>query len=538
MIEKERTNLKSFILIFFVYYYPATLTFLLPFFVSRLHFEIDIFENFVFSSIIFIFSTLYLNKRIYILLMLFFLYLFAFIETIYLVLFKSYFTSSSIFIFFESNTSEISSFTKQYGSIKLYFITLSLLIIYLFFMFFLLKRKIVFSNFFLIKFKNNSVFKFLILSSFCTLFIPPLNKSFFPMVVASAFIDYNHEIAAYDAMKFKEKSNCFNDVLQKKDTINEVYVLVIGESTTRNHMGIYGYYRQTTPLLESISNELFVYKDVISPNTHTLTSLEKVLTLGTTENLDLKYQGNFLQLFNQAGFSTYWISNQNPTGIWNNFIAGIANSSEEKFFFNISNGKSPYDEVLLESFRKVLEEKKKKKLIVLHLMGTHLMYEDRYPKSFDKFKDNPITKFESETAKKAINSYDNAVLYQDYIWFSIIDLVKKANNKSAVLCISDHGEEVYEHIDFSGHTETKGTKSMYDIPFVLWLSEKKKREENSLIFDINRSYSTENLIFTMADLATLKFKKLDTSKSILNKESKFTKRIIFNNLTYDDFFKE
>ncbi|WP_165395958.1 phosphoethanolamine transferase [Flavobacterium sp. J27] len=341
-----------------------------------------------------------------------------------------------------------------------------------------------------------------------------------------AIQDYKLQMISYNNQKFNKTSDYFKNVTLKKDSIPETYVLVIGESTTKNHMELYDYYRNTTPLLHSISNELLVYNNVICPNTHTLTALEKVLTLGTTDNLDLKYKGNLLQLFNQAGFTTYWISNQKPTGIWDNFITGIANSSHHKFFYNISDNKSPYDEVLFETYKSVLKEKTSKKLIILHLMGTHLSYKDRYPNSFNVFVNKPKTKFNTKEVFETINNYDNSILYQDYIWFSIIELLKRENQKAAVLCLSDHGEEVYESIDFFGHTETKGTKSMYEIPFLLWLSDKKKDEKNNLVFDVKRRYCSEDLIYSMADLAGIHFTAFHSKKSILNVNYMPSKKVV------------
>lgn len=530
-------NLRSIVVLLLVYFYPALLTFIFPFILDRLHFETDIVENFIFAGLLLLIAIYYFNgKKKFILLSLFLLYFFALIETTYLLIFRSYFTSSSIFIFFESNTSEIVSFSEQYSNFSFYFVALSLLIMYSLFAYLLINRKIQFP----INFgKPKKIFVTLIITTgLLLLLLSPLRRSFFPMVVSNAIIDYNIEIQTYNAIKYKDKSDFFKDVEIKNDTVTETYVIVIGESTSRKHMGLYGYYRQTTPLLQSVSDELFIYKDIITPNTHTLTSLEKVLTLGTTENIDLKYKGNFLQLFNQAGFSTYWLSNQKPTGIWDNFITGISNSAQNKVFFNISDVKSPYDDVVLNSLDNIINDKKKKKLIVLHLMGSHMVYEDRYPTSFDKFKNKPKTIFQSEMAFETINSYDNAILYQDYIWSSVINKLKDKSGKAAVLFISDHGDEVFDSIDFFGHTETKGTKTMYDIPFILWLSKKKKAEKNELVFDINRKYSTENLIFTIADLASLKFKNFEASKSVLNKQFIQKNRLIYDNKSYDTFFKE
>ncbi|NHN26805.1 phosphoethanolamine transferase [Flavobacterium jejuense] len=477
------------------------------------------------------------KKKGYLSLLVFGVYFFSLIEVFYLITFKSYLTSSSIFIFFESNSSEITSFTKQYLNVTFCSIASSYVFVYGLFLYLWLKNKINLDSLFFSKFNNTLPIKVGLLLGFIVLLLPPLNNSFFPVVFVKSLKDYKEQMDMYNKIKFNKKSNYFQEVTVSKDTLPETYVLIIGESTTNHHMGIYGYYRNTTPLLNSVANELIVYKDVICPNTHTLTSLEKVLTLGNTENLDLKYEGNLLQLFNQAGFVTYWISNQRPSGIWDNFITGISNSAEKKLFFNISNQKSPYDEIVLDAFKKVLLNKNKKKLIVLHLMGTHMLYKDRYPNTYNTFTDTPKTSFKSETAFETINAYDNAIVYQDYIWFTVLKQLKEKKEKAAILFLSDHGEEVYETIDFSGHTESKGTKAMYDIPFMLWLSETKKKENNDLIYNNNnRSYSSENLLYTMADLASIKFKAFDSTKSILNKKYERPKRLLINNEAYEDLF--
>ena len=55
------------------------------------------------------------------------------------------------------------------------------------------------------------------------------------------------------------------------------YVFIVGESANRNHFSLYGYKRNTTPRLEAMRDELVIFDDVISPDTHTIPSLRKVL---------------------------------------------------------------------------------------------------------------------------------------------------------------------------------------------------------------------------------------------------------------------
>ena len=97
-------------------------------------------------------------------------------------------------------------------------------------------------------------------------------------------------------------------------------------------MGIYGYERETTPLLKKIKDELKIYENVISPHTYTIGTLTKSLTLGNYENPEMKYKGSIIQLLNKANFKTYWISNQRPVGIFESQTTKIALGADKSFF--------------------------------------------------------------------------------------------------------------------------------------------------------------------------------------------------------------
>lgn len=52
---------------------------------------------------------------------------------------------------------------------------------------------------------------------------------------------------------------------------------------------------------------------------------------------------------------------------------------------NRRQNSSSYDEVILEPFKQIMDDKNiEKKFIVLHLLGAHARYDYRYPSSFSK----------------------------------------------------------------------------------------------------------------------------------------------------------
>ncbi len=219
---------------------------------------------------------------------------------------------------------------------------------------------------------------------------------------------------------------------------------------------------------------------MISPYSNTINS---VLSLMTESNLDNKKQQeqsiDLFDIFSSAGFKTYWLSNQLPYGIWENKITSLAKKADEYIFLNIASNSSmeatltaSFDSKLFVPFRNILGSDVTKKLIIVHLMGSHTSYKKRYPDSFNIFKGN-------SKKENIIAEYDNSVLYNDYIvdsLFSIISTYSSLNNKTrSAIYLSDHGENVYDEANQVGHTYAeKLPKANVDIPFIVWLSDEYK----------------------------------------------------------------
>ncbi|MEX2349853.1 MAG: sulfatase-like hydrolase/transferase, partial [Flavobacteriaceae bacterium] len=335
----------------------------------------------------------------------------------------------------------------------------------------------------------------------------------------------------------KPTSDYFTNV--KASDSSQTYVVIIGESTSSRNMGLYGYYRNTTPLLSSLdSRETIVFKDVISPHTHTIPSLNKALSLANYENPDDIYKGSIVQLANAAGFATYWISNQQPIGIHETLLTAMSKATKKQIFTNaLTNKQLEYDEALFPHIQNVLKNEEQKKVIFIHLTGTHIPYKFTYPKGFQHFTDTPKTRFPSDRSTEHINHYDNSILYNDFVVHTIIEEVKKTNSNSYVLYFSDHGDEVFQDLDFVGHNEYHASKPMHEIPFVLWTSEKYKKFSSSyksLKNYSSRKYMLDDFIHSFSDLSQIKFDQWQPQRSIFNPGFKDRTRIIKNGIDYDN----
>lgn len=320
--------------------------------------------------------------------------------------------------------------------------------------------------------------------------------------------------------------------------IPQTYVIVIGESTTKKHMQLYGYERETNPKLKEIKNELLIFEDVITPNTHTIIALDKILTLSNYSYPNRSKNASIVQLANQADFTTYWISNQQPAGFNESILTQIGRAAQNTYFLNTHDNiyYNTHDNVILPTLEDVLKDKtKKKKVIFIHLMGSHMLYSKRYPKQFNYFKSN--NKKLDKQANETINTYDNSIRYNDYIVRDIIEKTRKTNTNSYVLYFSDHGDDVYDSThSFLGHSEYYGTKPMYTIPFIVWLSDSYKKKFPQMLNDstiIKRPYILEDFIHSFSDISHISFKGITYEKSIFNTAFKVKKRLIKKNVDYD-----
>ncbi len=313
---------------------------------------------------------------------------------------------------------------------------------------------------------------------------------------------------------------------------NDVLVIVLGESTNREHMQLYGYNRETTPLLGNFKDSLLVYNDIISTDVLTVKALPKML-LSSSSNHNGEGRINLISFFNTLGYKTYWLSNQRPISFHDNVISLIASHANYFKFYNhsIEKNAESLDEVMLPKYATILKEPGKK-VVVLRLLGTHFNYDKRYPESFEKFKINDS----NPKKQNIINSYDNAVLYNDYIVYTLIEELRKVNSKSALLYLSDHGENLYdEGTDFFGRNEERLTKSMFNIPFLVWTS-KDFQLPKDFEYVPNRKFMTDHVYESTAHFFGVKHKDMDFSNSIFSKTFKERKRIVVNNIDYDTFF--
>ncbi|RLD43697.1 MAG: hypothetical protein DRI86_09330 [Bacteroidetes bacterium] len=323
----------------------------------------------------------------------------------------------------------------------------------------------------------------------------------------------------------------------------QTFVLILGESCNRSHMSLYGYKRKTTPRLDA-RNDIYVFKDVVSPYSNTLGSVLCILSESNLENkIPVNESIDIIDIFHSAGFKTFWLSNQSPIGIWDNLVTVFANKSDHTRFVNISSNSSfeatyttSYDSKLFKPFITALNDTARMKFIVVHLMGSHTSYSKRYPSEFDVFNGD-------NTKTKTIAEYDNSILYNDFIVDSLLNTFKKytldSTSFSSLIYLSDHGENVYDELDRAGHDYSKVLpKANVEIPFMVYLSPSLLRDtskiKQSISSNLNQPFVSDDLFHTIIDLNNIETPLFNANRSIFNPSYNYKrKRILEDGKDYD-----
>ena len=245
-----------------------------------------------------------------------------------------------------------------------------------------------------------------------------------------------------------------------------VVVLVIGESARKANFQLYGYQRDTNPLL-SKQEGLKVYQ---------ATACATYTTAGTKAILEPKDSGDLYELLPNYAFRT-GVDVSWRTSNWGEPPIHIDEYLTDTDLSDLYQGKSnDFDDILYYGLRERIESSKKDKvLIILHTSTSHgPKYADKYPKQFEVYK--PVAKNIEEGEKNIgmlINAYDNTIRYTDFLLNSLINTLREMKDwHSAMIFISDHGESLGENKMFMHGLPMKlAPKVQYEIPFLVWTSD-------------------------------------------------------------------
>ena len=238
-------------------------------------------------------------------------------------------------------------------------------------------------------------------------------------------------------------------------------IVVIGESASRDYMHAFtpDFPYEDTPWLDSqLGNPDFnVFTNAYSSWSQTVPVLQRALTEQSQYNDKEFFEStSILDVAKKSGYTTYWFSNQGRYGQYDSAITLVAKTADRAEWTDDSyNFSDKYDDTLLWYLTQV--DPNTNNFIVLHIMGSHIYYNNRYPTEFNQWHgDSEVTSPES---------YANSIHYTDYILSQVFDYAQKNLNLRAMVYFSDHGE----NLEIS-HNPDVFSYDMVRIPMFIYLS--------------------------------------------------------------------
>lgn len=254
--------------------------------------------------------------------------------------------------------------------------------------------------------------------------------------------------------------------VQGRSTIGEapmLVVLVVGESLRSDHLGINGYARDTTPMLAALGPQVLTFPDVASTANWTNHAMPAIVSHPVG-----KQRATLVPTFREAGFRTAWLSNQEPSAYGGS--ADVGEYARNAMDFHLRT-----DDNLLPLFTSFVRQAGPRQFVVLHMIGSHIPYEERYGAASRAFRPtlsdagigNPLPQHKAET----INSYDNTVLETDRFLARVIAVVQQERRPAVLLFTSDHGENLFDdHRQLFMHAQAGPTRHDTHVPMLVWMN--------------------------------------------------------------------
>jgi lipid A ethanolaminephosphotransferase len=263
-----------------------------------------------------------------------------------------------------------------------------------------------------------------------------------------------------------------------------VFVLFLGESQRGDRLSLNGFERKTTPGLEK-EERLVTYPQVSSCSTRTVFSVPCLLSLSGEEGFSLPVrETSLISVVRSLGFETFWLSMQPNTAIPNCMEAEHCLLERDLIQELEAAGRpvSPHDERLVEALDWVMSKRavERPTLIVLHGLGSHFGYTERYPREraeyqvFGKVCSDGFYRCDGEELR---NAYDHSLLYFDQVLTQVFQRLE--GESAAVLMTSDHGESLGEKGIFAhGKPNFLAPREQRSVPLIFWASEQFSRERS------------------------------------------------------------
>lgn len=299
----------------------------------------------------------------------------------------------------------------------------------------------------------------------------------------------------------------------KKATDNKDFniIVVVLESMRKQNLGVYGYYRNTTPYLRAFQKshpeEFFVFEHPYTVSTTTMLAVPAILTgIAPYQTPEVFYKQPIIWDYSRIlNYNTFFLSSQNMN--WYRFDRYYSKEkldhywSQEKShhpFFNDLGIDDKYTINHLDSLINIQDENPF--FGVVQLNSTHYPYTVSPP--FLKWKGTYV------------DDYDNAILYQDHVLNKMMKQLKRSGKleNTVVIFTSDHGESLKDHNNI-GHVDSYYAETI-SVPLMVYLPKSISSKMNMKSFKKNLAQTTSNIDIAPTIIELLGLEKHDDVKKV------------------------
>lgn len=299
-------------------------------------------------------------------------------------------------------------------------------------------------------------------------------------------------------------------------------VLIIGESFARSHSSLYDYDKPTNPCLSELRDNslLFAFDSINSPAPTTAESIQYMLSTYShrdDNNTSKKWYefASIIEALQECGYECSWFGNQARRSIKNGTARLYAEACNRQFFLQQEGSDSfndRYDNVLIDSSFQYINQPNQQhshRFIIYHMMGSHFDFKMRYPSEYNHFKEDDYA-LEPIGHRTILATYDNSILYNDYIVSQIMNLFH--DKDAVVIYVPDHGQVMYRNQnrpDYYAHGFSKDPISYVlgvEIPLIIYASPVFQKQHPDLMLLINsrqehpKTWNSDDLPYLILDL--------------------------------------
>nr|WP_318382292.1 phosphoethanolamine transferase EptA [uncultured Enterobacter sp.] len=351
-----------------------------------------------------------------------------------------------------------------------------------------------------------------------------LVKSLGPSNSITAMNSYyvHHKLDNLPLVKFGEDAR-LNPAMHNAQS-KHLTILVVGETSRAENFSLSGYPRDTNPLLEK--DNVVYFPKTTSCGTATAVSVPCMFSGMPRKDYDEQlahHREGLLDIVQRAGISVMW--NENDGG-----CKGACDRVPHQDMTKLNladyciDGEC-HDEILFHDIQKTIDSMPKDGLIVLHTIGSHgPTYYHRYPPQFRKFTPTCDTnEIQRCSQQQLVNTYDNTVLYVDYIVDKAIKLLQAQphNVTTSLMYLSDHGESLGENgVYLHGLPWSIAPESQKHIPMLIWLSDQYQHQHAVNYACLQKrastdAFSQDNLFPTMLGILGVQTQEYHAADDIL-----------------------